>query len=80
MDIPGNFLLMNYYRVYGMHEYAKRRYGELEQGKSVWLHNVRIEGKPASGCLQCHECETKCPQNIPIVEQLEQVAETMAQK
>ena len=73
LDIPGNFLLMNYYRVYGMKDYAKARYARLSAGETIWLHGVRIEGKAASECIACRECEEKCPQNIPVADQMEEV-------
>jgi hypothetical protein len=73
VDIPGNFLLMNYYRVYGLREYAMRQYAQLKAGKSLWLHGTRITGKSAEACIQCGQCEPKCPQTIPIIEQLEDV-------
>jgi hypothetical protein len=73
VDIPGNFLLMNYYRVYGLRDYATRQYAQLKAGKELWLHGSRITGKAAVECVQCGACEPKCPQNIPIIDQLEEV-------
>ncbi len=73
LDIPGNFLLMNYYRVYGLHDYAKRQYALLKQGKDLWLHGARISGKAAAECIACGACEPKCPQKIPIMDQMEEV-------
>jgi len=77
VDIPGNFLLMNYYRVYGIQDYAVEQYARLLNGESVWLQNQRIEGKAAVACVQCGECEPKCPQNIAIIEQLQEVDATL---
>lgn len=77
VEIPGNFLLMNYYRVYGIKDYAAQQYAKLLKGEDVWLQNQRIVGKAASACVQCGECEPKCPQNIPIIEQLEEVDDTL---
>lgn len=73
VDIPGNFLLMNYYRVYGLRDYAVRQYALLKEGKELWLQGTRIAGKDASACVQCGTCEPKCPQRIHIIEQLEEV-------
>jgi len=63
VDIPGNFLAMNYLRVYGLGEYARHEYARL----------VR-EHKSAVVCEECGECEPKCPQHIPIVAQLKETA------
>lgn len=77
VDIPGNFLLMNYYRVYGLRDYAVRQYAQLKAGKELWLHGTRITGKAAPDCIQCGTCEPQCPQNIPIMAQLEEVARVL---
>ncbi len=59
---------MNIYRVYGLKEAAKDLYGRLGQ-EGEW-----VKGLPASACIECGECEPKCPQHIPIIEQLREVA------
>jgi len=60
VDIPKNFKLYNYAKVYGLTEWAKRRYAKME------------EGKRASACIRCGECEPKCPNDLPIMDQLEE--------
>jgi uncharacterized protein len=35
------------------------------------------QAQPASACLECGECEPKCPQKIPIMAQLKEVARTL---
>ena len=77
VNIPENFRYMNWYRVWGMEEDAKKAYAKLSE-EGTWGPWVgRIEGLNAEACVQCGVCETKCPQNIPIVEQLEEVARTL---
>jgi len=68
VNIPKNFEYMNIYRVYGLKEAAKDLYGRLGQ-EGEW-----VKGFPASACIECGECEPKCPQHIPIIEQLREVA------
>ena len=68
VNIPKNFEYMNYYRLYGLKEFAQNAYGKLGQP------NQWIKGQPASACLECGECEPKCPQKIPIMAQLKEVA------
>ncbi|MBO3804219.1 MAG: aldo/keto reductase [Candidatus Brockarchaeota archaeon] len=69
VDIPANFELMNYYRIYGLAEYARegyKRLGEREKdGKKVpaW----------AGACKECGECEPRCPRKIEIRAQLKSV-------
>jgi len=64
VNIPRNFELMNYYRVYGFEQYAKENYAGLG-------------AKKAEECVECEECIEKCPQNIDIPRQLKEVAETL---
>jgi predicted aldo/keto reductase-like oxidoreductase len=77
VNIPENFRYMNWYRIWGLEEEAKKAYAKLsEQGAwTPWAG--RIKGLNAQACMQCGECEPKCPQNIPIIEQLQEVAETL---
>ncbi len=63
--IPALFSAMNYHRVWGLTDLAKgvyRRYGPNHpKGK-----------QNASACTECGQCEERCPQNIPIIEQLKE--------
>lgn len=69
IDIPRNFELMNYYRMWGLKDYAKERYAKLKERKDG---DKVVEGW-AAACTQCGECEPKCPQNIPIPAQMKEV-------
>lgn len=73
IDIPRNFELMNYYRVWGLKDYAKECYARLKERK---VDDSIVEAW-AAACTQCGECEPKCPQNIPIPEQMKEVAATL---
>lgn len=64
VEIPRVFELANFERVYGLQETAREGYKELREGR----HGSK--GKDASACVECRECESKCPQKIPIVKQL----------
>ena len=68
VDIPQNFQLMNYYRLYDLVEYARTQYERLGQ------RMVEGELKPAwaAACQECGDCEEKCPQNIEIRKQLKE--------
>ena len=71
LDIADIFTIMNYHRVYGITEFAKKSYAEI--GKSPWK-----KYKNAAECTDCGACETKCPQNLPIREQLKETHRVLA--
>ena len=78
VNIPENFRYMNWHKIWGMEEQAKAAYGRLgpEGFGAPWISG-RIEGLNAAACVECGECEPKCPQNIPIIDQLKEVAATL---
>ncbi len=69
INIPENFKYMNYHRVWGLTDYAKKQYAALGTDKNPW-----VKGLPAHECIECGECELKCPQHLPIVAQLKETA------
>jgi len=71
INIPEVFKIMNYHRVYQLTDYAKKNYAEI--GKSPWM-----KYENASACTQCGECEKKCPQGIPIREQMKETHRILA--
>ncbi len=70
VDIPLNFQLMNYHRVYKITDYAREQYKMI--GTVDWM-----KGKRADACVECGECEEKCPQKLKICEQLKETAATL---
>lgn len=70
IDIPANFSAMNYYKVWGLRDHARDQYERLGKKKKS---DDTIEAW-AEACIECGECEPKCPQNIPIREQLKETA------
>jgi predicted aldo/keto reductase-like oxidoreductase len=67
INIPLNFQLMNYHRVYGLTQYARDEYAKI--GTNDWM-----KGKKAGDCIGCGACEKKCPQKIAIRKQLQETA------
>jgi len=74
VDIPGNFELMNYYRVYGLVDYSKDEYRKLGDRMK---DDVKVPAW-AAACKECNECEPKCPRGIKIKEQLKEMHKTLA--
>lgn len=60
INIPGVFLFQGYLDRYGLEEWAKGRYAAL---------NTK-----AGACVECGECESRCPYNLPIREMLKEAA------
>ena len=66
IPIPRYFSLYNQHRQDGWQAEAKARYAALAEN----------HGK-ASQCIGCGQCESKCPQKLPIIRHLAQVAQTL---
>ena len=64
VDIPGNFSALNYARVYGLKEQARKRYANLLSGQARY-------------CMGCGACRSKCPQKIDIVRQLRETVRAL---
>lgn len=65
INIPGVFSVMNVYKMYGTLEESRKDY--------KWRHR----GAKASQCIQCGQCESVCPQHLPIITLLEEVVDTL---
>jgi len=80
VNIAENFRYMNWYRVWGMEEQARQAYAKLS-AQGTWTPWAgMVKGLKAEGCLECGECEAKCPQNIHIMDQLKEVAKTLGKE
>lgn len=65
INIPKVFSIMNYHKVYGLTDYAKEQYENV--GKKEGF------GSYLEDCIECGQCEKKCPQFIKIREQLKRI-------
>ncbi len=63
VSIPRIFELYNQAKVYDIWKTSREAYSQI--GKVPWE-----PGKNAVACIECGECEIKCPQRIPIRAQL----------
>ncbi len=59
IDIPSQFVLESYLKRYNLADWARERYQKIEIN--------------ASNCIECGECEIKCPYNLPIIKMLKKV-------
>ena len=64
VNIPGNFSFYNNAYIFDDIEHYKKQY-----------HGQMKPEIQADACVQCGECEPKCPQNIQIINELVNVAE-----
>lgn len=69
IDIARIFEIYTHYNVYGLKDAAKREYKEFNDDKNR-TH--------ASDCIKCGYCESKCPQHLGIMDQLERVDEVLS--
>jgi predicted aldo/keto reductase-like oxidoreductase len=78
INIPHVFGLMNYHRVYGLTDYAKKQYEGLYtpiDERSGWS---KEDGLDASKCVECGQCEEKCPQHLKIIAQLKETHDVLS--
>lgn len=78
VDIPANFSAMNLLRVWGLEELAKKRYAELGRKKDDNDEPAPAWAEICNECGVCEKREPKCPQDIPIIDQLKEIAEALS--
>ncbi len=67
---PNDVAIPRNFRIYNQAEI----YDEYEKYKEIWNENMKDESK-ATNCVKCGECIEKCPQNLEIMDLLEEVSE-----
>jgi predicted aldo/keto reductase-like oxidoreductase len=59
--IPEIFRFTNFYRIYGVEDWARQQYERIRSGRFR---------RSADLCVECGACEEKCPQKITIRDEL----------
>jgi predicted aldo/keto reductase-like oxidoreductase len=70
--IPRLFELMNYHKVYGITDYAKNEYEQILKGTAWNKSNTVLD------CVECGQCESKCPQKLAVISQLRETHEALS--
>ena len=73
VNISSIFSALIRYEVFGQKEFAKLVYKNIGNTEEFWP-----AGKRADACIECGECEPKCPQKIEIIEQLKKAHEILS--
>ena len=60
IDISGNFIVDSYFTRYDLEDWARSRYNAMEVS--------------AKDCIECGDCEPRCPYDLPIIDMLKKVA------
>ena len=53
-----------------------RLYGEEDRAKNYYKKLLETSGK-AEDCVQCGQCESVCPQHLPIIDLLKEASEKL---
>ena len=70
VDIPTNIKLLNQARLLGLQEYSERLFQRLQTRGEL--------DRSALACKKCGKCLSKCPNDVAIIERLEETAELLA--
>ena len=69
VDIPLNLTLYNQGKYFGMTRLSKRRFKQLKENPAG--------DQSALSCKKCGQCLAKCPNDIPIIDQLAKTVELL---
>ena len=70
VNIPANFTLLSHLRLLGLRDFAATGFRRLRKH--------RDGDRSALACQQCGQCLPKCPNDIPIIDQLAETARLLA--
>ncbi|SHK73720.1 aldo/keto reductase [Desulforamulus aeronauticus] len=68
---PKNIPIPNYFALYNSYVQFKEK-----SNSKFYYENYLDKNGRASDCIDCHQCESHCPQHLSIVESLKEVANT----
>ena len=61
--------MYTYYNVYGLKDHAKWMMKDYKKNGGLTFDD----------CVQCGECESRCPQNLEIIKNLEMVCKVLSE-
>ena len=70
VNCPQNIAIPDYFELYNKREQFGAKMGYTSKYRKI----AEAKGK-ASDCIECLQCESKCPQSLPITNYLKQVAD-----
>jgi predicted aldo/keto reductase-like oxidoreductase len=73
VNISFIFTALLYYQVYDQKERARLYYKNIGNVEEYYP-----SGKDVTACVECGECEKKCPQKVPIIEQLKKAHQLLS--
>lgn len=74
-DCPQNIAIPEYFALYNnQHQFG------LLPGLTTTFNNTKGDRGAPSDCIGCGSCESHCPQHLPIIEHLKQVADKFERK
>ncbi|MBN1995459.1 MAG: aldo/keto reductase [Anaerolineae bacterium] len=76
VNIPWNFNIYNSGLMYDKPDSARGQYAWLAESYRLGISDTNQQ---AGGCIQCGECEAKCPQGIPISEWMQIVHQVLGE-
>lgn len=76
VNIPYNIDLYNQVKIFEKIDNARGNYSWMEQAKKL---GIASKDERAKSCIQCGECEPKCPQNIPIMSWMKIIHEVLGE-
>ena len=66
---PNNIAIPEYFSIIN----DEKQFGPNPRHKKSYAHLAETRGL-ASSCIECGQCESKCPQHLPIIETLKKVS------
>lgn len=74
---PMNIAIPEYFALYNAEQLEMNKGSDMQ---GIYYRHYTLANGKASDCIGCKKCENSCPQHLPVVEYLKQVAERFEKK